>query len=324
MYVEDNSTPTTYNGSTTTLSDGSKLVTFTVPHSRYQIGTVLEKFIVRLQGTTNLYALHEHITVLVDGEESYVGKVNGNNAVFSNNELVMVDGLSSNKFALVFKDNNTHTVRCVYKGNKEIGFTSSNEIVITPQQDSSDRYLLTQEVPSKMKYLETPNWKWKLTKGGSPVSGKTIERITPTNIWTGQTNAKGEVIGAGNPSIDPLYDWEVGKYKIGGQFSQGGTLVSECWSDLEIIKNTPTLVCIKALNKGKTVQFKLTDPQGKPMPNRTIIVNIGSQTYTKKTDEIGKVYVRINRTGNFRYKATFSGDKNYNPVTVSDTETITE
>ena len=323
MYVNDTSTLRTYSpSSTSNLDDGSKLVVFTVPHSNFSVGTVLSNFIVRLQGNSNLYDLNEPITILVDGEESYVGKMSGNNAVFENGDLVMQKDLKSSKFALVFKDNNTHSVQAVYKGNKEIGFASSDKIVITPQQDSNQRYLLTQEIPSQMKYLETPNFKWTLTKGGSPVANEVIERVMPTAIWTGETNAKGQVIGAGNPSVDNLYSWEVGKYKVGGQFHENGTLLCECWTDLEIIKNTPTLVFISAKEKGKTAQFKLTDPQGRPMPNRVISIVVGSQTYTKTTDAIGKVYLRINRTGNFKYKATYNGDKNYNAVSINANETI--
>ena len=324
MYRENIGTPITYRQPLiSNLDDDYKLVTFTVPYSDFNIGTRLETFIMRLQGTTNLYALDEGVTVLVDGEESYVGKVTNNSAVFENNKLVMEKELRTNKFALVFKDNKTHSVQAVYKGNKEIGFSSSDKIVITPQQNSTQRYLLTQDIPKQMKYLETPNFKWKLTKGGSPVSGKTIERIMPTAIWTGQTNSRGEVIGAGNSSVDALYQWEVGKYKVGGQFHQNGVLVCECWTDLEIVKNTPSLVFISAKEKGKTAQFKLTDPQGNPMPNRVVSIVIGSQTYTKTTDSIGKVYLRINRTGNFKYKATYNGDKNYNAVTINASETIT-
>ena len=322
VYRENNATPRTYTPSSSTLDDGSKLVTFTVPHSDYSVGTILEKFIVRLQGNANLYDLNEPVTILVDGEESYTGKVLNNSAVFENNKLVMQKDLKTNKFALVFKDNKTHSVQAVYKGNKEIGFASSDKIVITPQQDSNQRYLLTQEIPSQMKYLETPNFKWTLTKGGSPVANEVIERVMPTAIWTAQTNAKGQVIGAGNPSVDNLYSWEVGKYKVGGQFHKNGVLLCECWTDLEIIKNTPTLVFISAKEKGKTAQFKLTDPQGRPMPNRVISIVVGSQTYTKTTDAIGKVYLRINRTGNFTYKATYNGDKNYNAVSINANETI--
>ena len=322
VYRENIDAPRTYIPTVTTLDDGSKLATFTVPHSDFRVGTVLSNFIVRLQGDLNLYDLNESITVLVDGEESYVGKVENNAGVFENGKLVMKSKVDSRKFALIFKDNKPHTIQAVYKGNKEIGFASSEKITITPEQDSNQRYLLTQEIPAQMKYLETPNFRWTLTKGGSPVANEVIERVMPTAIWTAQTNAKGQVIGAGNPSVDNLYSWEVGKYKVGGQYHKNGTLLCECWTDLEIVKNTPTLVFISAKEKGKTAQFKLSDPQGRPMPNRIISIVVGSQTYTKTTDSIGKVYLRINRTGNFKYKATYNGDKNYNAVSINANETI--
>lgn len=338
VYEENDDNPITYSNTSTTLDDGSKELTFIVPHENYDPRTVLDKFIVRLQGTYNLFDLNEHISVLVDGEDSYVGKVTSNNPVYdSKGNLVMVTPLSTNKFALIFKDNNPHTIQAVYKGNEEIGVAISNTLMITPVQPSQDqgqsqddgRYVLTQQIPSEMKYLETPNFRWKLTKGGAPAPNKVIERIVPNAVWTATTNRNGEVMLRFGSDISALYSWTVGTYKIGGQFFHYNeqdptdkTVVSECWSTLKIIKNTPTLVFIPAGTVGWTTQFKLLDPQGEPMPNRKITIRVGSQTYTKTTDSVGKVYLRINRRGNFKYTATFNGDNNYNAVSLNASETI--
>lgn len=332
VYVEGSGTPITYNvRSTETFEDGNKLVTFNdVLHSRFADGAILKRFVVRLEGIHDLFDLNEHVSVLVDGDESYVGKVASGEPVYDDlGNLVMVPELKTNKFALIFKDNQPHTVQAVYKGNTEIGVAISNPLMITPVQPSDGGtgvYLLTQEVPTELKYLETPRFKWKLTQNGSPVYGEIIERVLPNTIWTATTNRNGEVVGIGS-NLDILYQWTPGEYKIGATYwkYEGGQktqILAECWDTIKVVKNTPTLTFIKAGEKGKTAEFQLTDPLGKAMPNQTIIISVGSQVYTKTTDSLGKAYLRINRNGYFRYKATFNGNDYFNPVSRTDEERI--
>ena len=331
VYVRGSNNPVTYNvASTTVLEDGSKLVTFAnVLHSSFAVGVVLEKFIVRLQGTHNLFDLNEHVSVLVDGDESYVGKVVNNEAAYDEHgKLIMLPSLNTSKFALIFKDNQPHTVQAVYKGNEEIGVAISNPLMITPTQDSGSggQYILTQELPSEVKYLEIPRIVWKLTQNESPVYGEVIERILPNAIWTSTTNRNGEVIGIGS-NLAILYQWTPGTYDVGAQYwnYSGGVktnVLAECWGKLKVVKNTPTLTFEKAETKGRNAQFKLTDPLGNPMPNQTIIISVGSQIYTKITDSLGVVYLRVNRNGRFKYKVTFNGNEYYNAISINVDETI--
>lgn len=340
VYEKDNSTPVNIGYETDgdydvkTLDDGSKLLTFIIDHSdHFSPGTILDKFVINVAGTNNLWDLNEHISVVVDGDESYVGKMNGNNPVYDENgKLVMMKYVEASKFCLIFKDNQPHTIQAIYKGNEEIGVAVSNVLMITPQQDSStdENYVLTMEMPPEVKYLESPRCKWKLTHSGAPARNQVIERILPTAIWTGQTNNAGEVVGAGNGSnINPLYQWIPGKeYDVGGQFflypNGVKTLIAECWGKLKIVKNTPTIKHNHAEYKGDTTEFVLLDPQKQPIPNQRLIIEVGTQTYNKVTDALGKVYLRVNRLGNFKYKVTFGGNDYYNPVTFSSTDNIEE
>ena len=73
VYEENDDTPVVYSNTSTTLDDGTKILTFTVPHSNYEPKTVLDKFVVRLQGIYNLFDLNEHITVIVDGDGTQRG-----------------------------------------------------------------------------------------------------------------------------------------------------------------------------------------------------------------------------------------------------------
>ena len=91
---------------------------------------------------------------------------------------------------------------------------------------------------------------------------------------------------------------------------------------IKVVKNTPSLTFIKAGSKGMTAQFKLTDPLNNPMPNQTIIISVGSKIYTKITDSLGKVYLRVNRNGHFKYKATFNGNDYFNAISMNADETI--
>ena len=329
----------TYTPKVTKKDDGSKLLTFAVLNRHFSVGDILERFVVRFDGVHSLYELHEGVSILIDGEEANVEKVeNGAIVKDKDGSPVLINPVTSNTFAYTFKDNEPHTIQAVYKGNNEIGFAASNQLTITPKQYSDDgttpvvdaHYKLVQDVPKTWKYLDTPNWTWTLTKGGVPVEGKTIERILFWHVWSGTTDANGQVKGDLG-GVEAWQSWKIGKTQIGGQFYHydekdptDKTVLTECWDTIEIVKNTPTLRFIPATKKGNTVQFQLLDPQRRGMSGKTVTMYVNSKAYVKTTDSIGKVYVRMNETGNFNYKATFAGNSYYEQVTAEGNETITD
>lgn len=318
---------------------------FNVPFSdnRFSIGDNLSKFVVKLTGTYNLYDLHEGISIIVDGTETNVKQVLSNSIQYDENDNpIMIDIVRNPQFALTFNDNEKHTVRAVYKGNKELGVAVSEPIILQAQQRDEEHsdtsptgkyQLKIINIPYTMKYMETPNWTWRLTKGGVGVEGKTIEILLPdsggayNSISSRESDANGYIF-VGNTNPSQLAKWIVGKWKLGAKFyhydevEDEDKVITEVWRNLTIIKNNPKISFRKAGAKGKNVTFGLKDPQGQGMANKKLTIKVGSKKYIKTTNSKGIVYMAINNTGHLKYTVTYNGDKNLNKITEKFEETI--
>lgn len=322
-----NNNSTAHNPSYTPKT-GVTPLTFEIPHSDFNVGDVITKFQVLMQGTHNFYDFNEGITILTDHKELPIYKVNNNNEVVTeNNKPVMMNELKENKFAVKFDDLDTHSIQAVFKGNDEIGAIFSNKEFITTRQREGGQgtFRLTSDVPTTMKYMETPKWTWTLTRGGTPVVGETIETVNPTSVYSGQTNSNGQV----TPTIplNILAKWTTGEYTIIGEFyhydtPQNGKLVTRCYNKIKIEKNTPTMTFTPATTKGGKIKFNLKDPQGRNMVGRKVIIYINNKPYSRKTNENGNANIHINKKGHFKYKCVFAGDDNYNRVQMTREETI--
>lgn len=339
----------------TATSDGYK---FNVPFSdnRFTIGDNLSKFIVKLGGTYNLYDLHEGISIVVDGAENSVREVLSGEVQYDEyGEPIMIDTVRNPQFALAFNDNELHTVQAVFKGNKELGVAISDKITLQAQQRNDDNALVGGKyileiirMPKTMKYMEQPNWIWRLTKGGTgvanvdvtdtevttrPVSGRTVELVCPTGntdfntVYSAQTDSNGYIHLKSRP-VSQLRQWKVGKYKVGAKFyhfqeqEENGKILTEVWRKITIEKNDPIISFRASGSKGKNARFTLKDPQGVGIANKKLTIKVGSKKYIKTTNSNGHVYLMINNKGHFKYKVGYAGDKNLNKLVKTFEETI--
>lgn len=325
----------------TSTSDGYK---FNVPFSdsRFTIGDNLSKFVVKLGGTYNLYDLHEGVAIVVDGVETSVKEVlNGTVQYDENDDPILIDTVRNPQFALAFNDNELHTVQAVYKGNKELGVAISNKLTLQAQQrdDGSTlvdgKYILEiVRMPDTLKYMEQPNWQWRLTKGGVGIGGKTVELVYPTGnspfntIYSGTTDSNGYV-GVETRPAHQLRWWIVGEYKVGAKFyhydevEDEDKILTEVWKTVKIVKNDPKITFRASGAKGKNARFTLKDPQGEGMANKKVTIKVGSKKYIKTTNSNGHVYLMINNKGHFKYKVIYMGDDNLNAIARTFEETIT-
>ena len=157
------------NGSNTPHNPTYPLINgkFTVNSRDYLIGDEITKFEIVQSGNTKLWQTHEGVKVLVNGEEI---------ETTINNQ---------GEFDLAFNEEGKYDIQAVYLGN------NSNQMSSTPKQtflvkqpsldetgsdDNSGKYLLRfrDATTPDMEYMDGTEIWFRLTKGGKPISGRTI------------------------------------------------------------------------------------------------------------------------------------------------------
>ena len=333
VYRQGINTPTTIVPKTITQNDdGTKTILFEVRFKQFQIGDTITKCNILYAGTHDLHELNENISIIVDGNELSTYRVENNQTTFAvdeDNNYIKQNEIDTNRFGLILNDNSPHNVRAVYKGNAEIGVAFSDPITLVAQQDNTTGdYKLVSNIPKNyvMKYMQMPNWTWRLTRNGSPVPNKTIEKVMPVGQpFSGDTDENGQTFVKSVP-LSTLAKWTPGKYTIVGNFyhynDDTKTILTQCKNDITIVKNTPTLTFLPSSGKGGYAKFKLTDPQKQPMPNQNLILTINNKNYTRKTNTNGVISFRTNAKGAYKGQATFKGNNYYNKVITKFNQTV--
>lgn len=312
--------------------------------SWFNDGDVITKILASITGSYNLYELHEGLAIVVDGAETPVKLVEDGDIVIDDNDNeVYTDSVTNPQFALNFADNEAHTVQAVYKGNKEIGVAVSDRLIFQAAQRPVDedtqvepltgKYVLEiTKMAASMKYMEQPNWQFKLTKGGVLCNGKTVEVNFPhaNGAYNGiaSMTTKNGYINITSRSASDLAKWKVGKHKICGRFyhydevEDSNTVLTQVCKEITIKKNDPKMSFTAAGSKGKNAKFTLKDPLGQGMANKKVTIKVGSKKYIKTTNKNGNAYLAINNKGKFTYKVTYNGDSNLNKKTFTFEERI--
>ena len=337
-------TYTTETVTNATLADG--IITYNIPFKNYEVGDVLTDFTCTLSGTSNIYDLEDGVTILVDGEESDVIKVeNGNVVLDSDNQYIKVNPLSSSQFALVFEDNDVHTVQAIFKGNSTMGVALSEKAVIAPivKEDESElegtyKIEFTKFEPS-MKYMGDVDWEIKLTKGNIGVPNALIQLDTPTGSYTSTTDDNGittfkrnkTTIQNNSSQLAQMRAWNAGTYKIQARYHYYDEteqafkeLICKTIKNLKITKGTPSMsVAQYAQTRKGSAIFKLKDPLGFNLENTKLVEVVNGRTYNKSTNAHGNVVFKVGVKGTVKYKLKFTGNKNLNAKTWTFSEVIT-
>lgn len=329
-----NNTTKDYNHTTKTDNeDGTKTYTYTIPFKDFNIGDEITKMEIRTNTGRSITEMSEGVTILIDGNETNVQKVNNGettSALDANDEPIMVNPiLGHNRFIATFPDTEPHTIQAVYKGNDEVGVAFSERIYIKAEEAVLvGKYTLTSNVPKTFKYMDTPNWTWTLKLNGTPVPNKVIQLVTPTATYTHTTDGKGQVT-QGLPSLNVLAKWIPATYTIIANFFHYNdpndldtkTLI-QCKNKITISKNTPTLTYHNSRGKGHTFALALRNPQGQAMPNCQIKLKVNGKPYLKKTNSEGNCFFKTNVKGRYKGSATFVGNKYYNKKTIKFDQVI--
>lgn len=294
---------------TSTINDG--VHTWTLPLKIYSVGDVLDDFKVTLSNKY-LWQLDEGITILLNGEEYGTTR--------------------TNTFDIKFDKSGKYTLEAVYKGNDKIGMatTGVKTFQVTDPPNSGDSggntgvYKLEFDNPNltTLTYNDKSNVVFKLTRGGTPVKGKTIEKVTPTKILSSDTNAKGKV-----SFVNTGYN--AGKYKIGAYMydytdTADKKIVNSVYKTITIKKADPKITYSSdaSVKKGTKVGIFFRDNQGNRLTNEKVPIYINGKLYNKKTNANGNIWIKMTNTGTFKFKVAYKGNKNLNKKTVSFTKKV--
>lgn len=289
--------------------------------------------------TVSSTILSEGITILVDGEVSQVIQVtNGEPVKNSDDEYVYVDEVTSSQFAIIFNDINEHSARAVYSGGNTVGIAYTEKVVVTPVQapntgvleDTIGTYKLEiVNLPKKWSYMGKLGWAWKLTKGGEPVVGETVEITTPTTIISQETNSDGIVMLNYTTStfVSMVKNWTPNTYKIGASYwnyenGEQDKIITDVWQDVTVVKGDLTVKFTEAGTIKNRAKWNLKDSYGNNVENKKVKMAVGGKTYTKTTNSNGNVSLLINKKGYKKYSIVIPSDNKFKQFKKSYTETV--
>ena len=227
-----------------------------------------------------------------------------------------------------FEESREYEVSAVFVGDDTRSYAVAPIKVIYAKQRETDpqtptppdaKYRLSIVSPSTFRYGDGKLIKFKLTKGGVPVEGKTIEKVNFNSIHSSVTDVNG---------LSTMYNNVITthprKYKIGARFYEGGKLITSVFKDVIVAKaNTEFIVNSFAGHSGGIVSFKLRNKDTHAnVKGVKVTVYINGKAYTKKTNSSGNVAWKIPKKGNITYKCAFVGTKDYNKASRTFKERI--
>lgn len=240
-----------------------------------------------------------------------------------------------NPFSHVFEESGAYEITAVYAGDETHSYAVTPTQTIEVKQvkvnnsgsgggsnppSLTGKYKLSMVSPSKFTYCDGQKVIFKLTKGGKPVKDKTVEMVDFKVINTAITDKNGVVSFRNNRSTN-----NVGKYRLGARFHEGGKVITSVWQDVVVDKASAKWHLNHYANKkGSTFSVNLRDKnnQDKKIPNQKVTIYINGKAFTKKTNSNGSVAVKIKNKGNYIYKCSFAGNKNFKKVTSNFREKV--
>ena len=188
----------------------------------------------------------------------------------------------------------------------------------------SGKYKLTMESPKKFKYRDNQEVKFRLTRGGLPVCGKTVEMVDFKYINSELTNRNGYV-NFKNHHLNTTPK----KYKIGARFFEGDTdkPLTKIFKDVEVKKSDAEWVVRHYAGKtGEYASFKLRnkDNPSDNIANQSVTIYVNGKAYKKKTNDNGNIFFKITKKGEYKYKCTFGGSTGYNKAKESFKEKVVD
>lgn len=313
-YVNDSDTAfKTYNPVADTSAEDYVKLTYTISTSEYTVNDVISKFELSLNNSTHLWQTHEGIIWLLNGEE------------YSNTH--------NNTETFKFDDKGSHTIEAVFAGNDslEVATTGKHPLtIVQPEIDTSgtlgnDGAYSIQFVNKNLKtltYDDHTKIEFILTKGGVPVTtgNRNIEVITPKDIASLTLNNQGK---ASRTNVL----WDCGTYTIGAYYQDetNPKVVTRVNKKITIKKGTPTISdnSASAGNFIPSSKYKaVLKFRGNALANTKVTLYVNGKANTLTTNKNGAIFYGFKKTGTYKLKLVYKGNKNLNKVELSRTITV--
>lgn len=286
----------------------------------FNIGDVLDRFECIHTGSNNqidVWKTYEGVTVLLDGE--YYKTIKSND--------IMADPVTGDSYGYVklkFTEPKDYSLQCVYQGNEQskIAYTTQEHFIVdspahaSPTPKITGKYALVfynPKILSNLSYKDNKNIYFKLTRGGQPVGGKTIEIVAPNGaVKTSVTDSRGIVKITNNR-------YNAGKFQLGAYFIQDGKIQCKTYKTILIRKadpkitfnHTPLKDSDGTYQKKERVYITLRDNFNKPIKKTKISVYHNNQLKSIKTNDKGYASIDCG-VGRHNFKVVYNGTTNLN------------
>lgn len=252
---------------------------------------------------------------------------------------ITVDGLSEEvelPCSVTFENTEAYTVQAAYLGDDTTGVAFSDELIITPVQapdnggsDAVGSYKMEiVNLPKKWAYMSDLGWAWRLTKGGEPVVGETVEVIVPNRVISIETDDDGIVTLDYTPTVlEAAYGWNVGIYTIGASYwhynnGEKDKVIADVYQDVKITKGNLNVSFKEAGTIKNRARWNIKDEYGTNVIGKKVKITVGGKTYTKTTNENGNVSLLVNKKGYKKYNIIIPADTKFKQFKQSYTETV--
>ena len=144
------------------------------------------------------------------------------------------------------------------------------------------------------------------TIDGKGIANQKITILLNNKTYTKTTDSKG--------SVNIKIDLDVKKYQMIVNFT-GSSIFNPNFKKFTIsVTKSKTKIIVKKTSvvKERNLNLQLTDNKNKPLKNQKLIINFAGKTYTKTTDNKGKISLKISlESGNYTVQIKYNGNANY-------------
>ncbi len=300
------------NGTTQTdiqVAISSGMAVWEIPFKNLNLNDTLTDFFIYRSGTFGLATMNEGLTWFVDGvEETTIN--------------------NSSNWTTKFMDNESHTIQAVYRGNDTLSMSATPPKLFYVNQSSdptlpaSEEYKLEflDKAQDTFTYKDNQEVLIRLTKGGVPVIGETVEVTLPTGMMVTSYTTRDD------GTIAPINDvWNVGTYTLRAYYYLENNMKAMVEKSITVNKGDIIVdVPSGRFNKGEKMCLHFKQPDDTPLTNTQISIYINGKLYANKTNGDGNIWISFAHFGWYHFNVVYNGNSNLNESSTTFSKQITQ